>query len=113
MATLGLELYMPDSKACVLTLPAAHLPRAELPWACWAAPHPVCGPPGAETFALRVTPSLVPRGKQTLSWRVRGLKHLGEGPQPPLSPGGEPILPSGFLSIAVAPRTSTPWPGGY
>lgn len=31
MATLGLELYMPDSKACVLTLPAAHLPRAELP----------------------------------------------------------------------------------
>lgn len=31
MATLGLELYMPDSKACVLNLPAAHLPRAELP----------------------------------------------------------------------------------
>lgn len=64
MTKLGLEPHIPDSKACALTHPDAHLPWAQIPvLGCSAyqeaAIHPSRVPLGAEIFAVCFTPSLV------------------------------------------------------
>lgn len=111
----GAELYMPDPKPVLLTF-LLHTSPGLSSLGRWAS-----------LLAKRLLPILLvvlwgPRilcllhsilgiyGKRKLSWRVSGLKHLDEGSQYPLSPGGKPILQSGFLSVAMSLRPSTPWP---
>lgn len=67
MTKLGLEPYIPDSKAYALTHPATHLPWAEIPvLGCSAyqkaAPDPSWVPLGAELFAVCSSPPLVSSG---------------------------------------------------